>query len=142
MKEKVIADTIQQGVSTNTIEKIDATAESTINIWLWIAIIELIVILYLLFFKASKNNSNKKQQFKEEAMKSNVDFSNIINSSFNVEPLYKELKMKCHPDRFPTDSEKNKIAVDLFQEISRNKTDFKKLQQLKETAITQLNIKF
>ena len=56
--------------------------------------------------------------------------------------LYDELKVKCHPDRFPTDKEKNTIAENIFQEISKNKNNVKRLLELKEEASQKLNINF
>ena len=89
-----------------------------------------------------KSKVTAKQQFKSESLKQDIDFNNIINSSFNSIKLYDELKVKCHPDRFPTDKEKNMLAENLFQEISKNKTNVKRLLELKEEAIQKLNINF
>ncbi len=66
----------------------------------------------------------------------------MINSSFNSQQLYDELKKKCHPDRFPNDNDKNSIAINLFQEISENKNNSKRLLELKEIAEQKLQIKF
>ncbi|MCP4439291.1 MAG: molecular chaperone DnaJ [Aureispira sp.] len=110
------------------------------NPWIWIALLELVIIIYLLFFY--KKSESKLQKLKRKAKEEDVDFENIINSSFHVKTLYDELKIKCHPDRFPNDKEKNRVALELFQEISKNKTDHKKLTELKEIAIQKLNIKF
>jgi hypothetical protein len=52
------------------------------------------------------------------------------------------LKVKCHPDRFATDAEKNVIAENIFQEITKNKTNVKRLIELKEEAKQKLNINF
>jgi len=69
-----------------------------------------------------------------------IDFDNIINSSFNSNEVYNELKVKCHPDRFPNDDVKNTIAENLFQEITKNKNNIKRLLELKEKAKQELNI--
>ena len=66
----------------------------------------------------------------------------MINSSFNSQQLYDELKKKCHPDRFPNDNDKNSIAIKLFQEISENKNNSKRLSEIKEVAEKKLQIKF
>lgn len=111
------------------------------SLWMWIAIFELLIILYLVLFK-KKEKQNSINQFKKEAMKESIDFGNIITSSFHVKTLYDELKVKCHPDRFPNDDEKNRIALELFQDISKNKTNFKKLLEIKELAQNKLGVKF
>ncbi|MEQ8324034.1 MAG: hypothetical protein RID18_16295 [Cytophagales bacterium] len=138
MNNEQLTDTIK--ATKEAISMSDAESINSFNYWLWIAIIELLVIIYLVFFR-SKSES-KKDQFIREAKEGNVDFGNIITSSFHVKPLYEELKVKCHPDRFPNDDEKNKMALEIFQEISKNQSDYKKLIELKETAKQKLNINF
>lgn len=140
MNDKLINDTIQSG--SDIISNTESVADNSINIWVWIAIIELLIIIYLLFSKKKERTHSAKEKFKKESKDGEIDFGNIINSSFHVKPLYDELKVKCHPDKFPVDSEKNKIALELFQEIAKNRTDYKKLIELKETAKVKLNINF
>lgn len=111
-----------------------------LNWWMWLALVEFIVIVFLLFKKRVKSEDTAKRRFKKEALGQDVDFDNIIDSSFNSADLYDELKVKCHPDRFPMDMEKNAIAVGLFQEISKNRNNVKRLLELKEEAIQKLNI--
>jgi hypothetical protein len=111
-----------------------------LNWWMWLALIEFVVIVFLLLNKRGKSNNTAKRRFKKDALDQDIDFDNIINSSFNSAHLYDELKVKCHPDRFPTDMEKNAIAVTLFQEISKNRNNVKRLLELKEEAIQKLNI--
>ena len=113
---------------------------SSVNYWMWIAIIELAIIVFIILFR--KKTEHWKTQYKREAKEEDIDFGNIIKSSFHVKQLYDELKVKCHPDRFPNNNEKNQIALELFQEISKNKTNYKKLIELKELAIQKLNINF
>ncbi len=140
MNDKLINDTIQSG--SDIISNTESVADNSINIWVCIAIIELLIIIYLLFSKKKERTLSAKEKFKKESKDGEIDFGNIINSSFHVKPLYDELKVKCHPDKFPVDSEKNKIALELFQEIAKNRTDYKKLIELKETAKVKLNINF
>lgn len=134
----IINDTIQAG--SELLPQLEPKADDGNNLWLWIALIEFFIIILLLFIKRKNKTISAKQQFKQEAKEGEIDFGNIINSSFHVKPLYDELKIKCHPDRFPTDERKNAIAIELFQEISKNKTDYKKLMELKELAKVKLNI--
>ncbi|MFM2196206.1 MAG: hypothetical protein RL092_1806 [Bacteroidota bacterium] len=118
----------------------EAGSSLYLNWWMWLALIEFVVIVFLLLNKRGKPNNTAKRRFKEDALDQDIDFDNIINSSFNSAHLYDELKVKCHPDRFPTDMEKNAIAVTLFQEISKNRNNVKRLLELKEEAIQKLNI--
>ncbi len=131
--------------SLNVVNQVSIQSHANIqslNWWMWIAIIEFGVILFFIFIKKVKNPENAKQAFKNDSLKHEIDFNNIINSSFNSISLYNELKVKCHPDRFPNDVEKNKIAGLIYQEISINKTNVKKLIELKEEAREKLQINF
>lgn len=141
MNNIIIKDTIQ--VAKETISKsIVSESNEQINWWLWFAIIEFLVIIFLIFSQRIKPKDSIKQKFKKESLVQEIDFNNIINSSFNSKQLYNELKVKCHPDLFPTDKEKNKIAENIFQEITKNQNNAKRLVELKEEAKQKLNINF
>lgn len=139
MNDTIILDSLKvvNNVLLNTTE-----TNQTINWWFWVSILQFIFIVYLLLSKKNELKVNRKQKFKSESLKQNIDFDNIINSSFHSISLYDELKVKCHPDRFTTDKGKNAIAESLFQEITKNKTNVKKLLELKEEAKNKLNINF
>jgi hypothetical protein len=137
MNDTLIQDSIK--VASKAISKVTETGEST-NWWMWLAIAELGIIAFFLLRKSLKSKITAKQQFKAESLNQDIDFNNLINSSFNSIKLYDELKVKCHPDRFPMDKEKNSIAENIFQEITKNKTNIKRLLELKEEAIQKLNI--
>jgi len=139
MNDTLIQDSIK--VAGQAITKTTATGEQT-NWWMWLAIAEFGIIAFLILKEQLKPKDTAKQRFKNESLKQDIDFGNIINSSFNSIQLYDELKVKCHPDRFPTDKEKNSIAENIFQEISKNKNNVKRLLELKEEAIQKLNINF
>ena len=138
MNGKMLADTIK--TANEILIKSNSDKISSVNYWMWIAIIELAIIVFIILFR--KKTGNWKTQYIREAKEEDTDFGNIIKSSFHVKQLYDELKVKCHPDRFPNNNEKNQIALELFQEISKNKTNYKKLIELKELAIQKLNINF
>lgn len=139
MKDTLIQDSIKVAEKAIT----SATEnETTTNYWMWIALGELVIIIGLILSKSLSKKQSVKQRFKEESLAQEVDFNNIISSSFHSTELYDKLKVKCHPDRFPTDPELNKIADNLFQEITKNKTNLKRLQELKIEAEHKLNINF
>lgn len=141
MNDAIIKGTLQ--VAKETINKsITSESNEQINWWLWIAIIELLVIIFLVLKQKNKPKYSIKQKFKEESLGQEIDFNNIINSSFNSKQLYDELKVKCHPDLFPTDKEKNIIAENIFQEITKKQNNAKRLIELKEEAKQKLNINF
>ena len=141
MNDTIIKDSLKV-VSETITKSIASESNEHINWWLWIAIIEFVSIMFLVIKQKIKPVDKIKQKFKKESLDQEIDFNNIINSSFNSKELYDELKVKCHPDLFSTDKEKNLIAENLFQEITKNQTNAKRLIELKEEAKQKLDINF
>ena len=141
MNDTIIKDSLKV-VSETITKSIASESNEHINWWLWIAIIEFVFIMFLVIKQKIKPVDKIKQKFKKESLDQEIDFNNIINSSFNSKELYDELKVKCHPDLFSTDKEKNLIAENLFQEITKNQTNAKRLIELKEEAKQKLDINF
>lgn len=134
-----IADTLAwQQVEVGITQKILVSP-----IWFYIALIEtcVLIALSLYVFCGFREYTIKKQRIKN-AIKEDVDFQNIIYSSFHATEIYNELKTKCHPDLFIGNDEKIEIANRLFQEITINKTNHKRLCELKEQAQRELNVNF
>ena len=132
----------------NVVREAIVNSETTsFSVWFWIALAELLIIIFLfLFLRLRKKNNNLKfgdvtKDKMRDAKKSDIDMNNLMNSINGSKELYKKLSRSCHPDRF-INSDKQKIAEEIFQEISKNKRDFKILTELKEKAIIELNIKF
>ena len=121
------------------------TDTTEFSIWIYIALGELIIITYLIF-KLNKKESElafgdlSKKKIRN-LNKSEIDMANVMNSINNSKTIYKELSRACHPDRF-VNSDKQIIAEEIFQGITKYKRDFKKLTELKERAIIELNINF
>ena len=111
----------------------------SLNWWMIIAIVELVIILALLLSKGKVDDKKRsvKRQVREEG---DINFENVIASSFGAESLYKELIRKCHPDRFAPDDEKVAIANDISERLGRYKHDLNKLNALKAEAIIKLGI--
>jgi len=128
---------------TNNIPVTETTVLN--SLWFWIAIIELLLIVLLIY--RLKSNQKKDQLSDIEirsiinSKNSPIDMDNLMNSIHNSRTLYKELSKKCHPDRFINDP-KEKIAEEIFQEITKNERNFEKLTSLKSRAITELNVTF
>lgn len=112
------------------------------NNWTIIACIECVILLYVLIFKTQWQNHTKIHETKILARQESIDFSNIMNSAFLADELYNDLKVKCHPDRFPDNPQLNMIANELSQEISKNKNSYSKLLTLKQRAEKDLGITF
>ena len=131
---EVLTDTLQGvagAVTTGNFQESD--------VWFYIAMVEFVIIFFLLLFAFRTRVEKQKLR---ESIKSDVDFQNIINSSFHATEIYNELKVKCHPDRFIGDVEKNATANRIFQEVTKNKMNYKRLQELKKEAEESLGINF
>lgn len=113
------------------------------SVWFWIAIIEIVLILFLIYKLKRKVSTLSDLDIKniKNSKKSNIDMDKLMKSIHNSRTLYKELSKVCHPDRFINDS-KQKAAEEIFQEITKNERDFEKLNELKLRAINELNINF
>jgi|JI10StandDraft_1071094.scaffolds.fasta_scaffold56195_6 hypothetical protein len=134
---QILTDTTKIMANTKT------ETSSTRSYWMWIAAAEFLVIGYLAFKLINKKKIKFDQaggDILNEAKNSNVDMDNLMNSINKSRQLYKQLSAKCHPDRFATDEQKQKIADDLFQEITRNQRNYSKLLELQEEAQQKLNI--
>ena len=81
---------------------------------------------------------NREDTF-QNSKETEIDMDSLMDSIHKSRDLYKKLSSKCHPDRF-TDKEFSEKAEIIFQEITRNKRNYKKLLELKEIAQSQLNI--
>ena len=134
---EVLTDTLQGvagAVTTGNFQESD--------VWFYIAMVEFVIIFFLLLFAFRRGTTRVEKQKLRESIKSDVDFQNIINSSFQATEIYNELKVKCHPDRFIGDVEKNATANRIFQEVTKNKMNYKRLQELKKEAEESLGINF
>ena len=115
------------------------------SIWFWIALTELIIIIFLIYKLKPKYKvfylTDLETNHLKNSKNNKIDMDNLMDSIHNSRSLYKELSKKCHPDRFINDP-KQKIAEEIFQEISENERNFEKLSLLKLRAINELNINF
>jgi hypothetical protein len=115
---------------------------STSSNWLiYLLIGVIIVLLLILFFIISniKMKHSREYQAKQRILREDqIDWNNTMYV-FKAQELYNQLKVVCHPDRF-TDPQLKAVATDLFQRITKNKTNYKELQKLKEEAKQMLSV--
>lgn len=132
-------DTLQQTITDTSAIVAEQATQNEISVWMIIALVEFIVIVALLIGR--KQGDSGKSELKRKVMaEGNVDFGNTMNSMFNAELLYKELIVKCHPDRFAPDEAKMAIANELSMQITKNKRNIKCLETLRQEAKNKLNI--
>ncbi|MCQ2304588.1 MAG: hypothetical protein MJZ97_06325 [Bacteroidales bacterium] len=132
-------------MNTDTITEVAKAINQTngLNVWFVLSIIEFLVIIALLIFRKSDKRTDEKSKIKNDVKnEGDINFDNTLMSAFHSKKLYDELKTKCHPDRFVGDDEKMAIANTIFQEITKNKRNFQKLEELKIEAEEKLNVNF
>lgn len=130
-------DTINQ--MADTLAMSTQQESGGINVWMIVAFVELLIIILLLLVRGKQDSAEleaKKRVLKE----GNIDMHNIVTSAFNAEPIYKELIIKCHPDRFAPDEAKMAIADELSKRITKSKHDLKMLAVIRQEAEEKLNI--
>jgi hypothetical protein len=115
------------------------------SIWFWIALTELLIIIFLIYKLKTKNKvfdlTDLETMHLKNSKNNKIDMNNLMDNIHNSRSLYKELSKKCHPDRFIND-QKQKIAEEIFQKISENERNFEKLSLLKLRATNELNVTF
>lgn len=132
-------DTIASQIVSDSVATIATNEAGGPDLWMIIALVEAAVIVWLLL--RNKQTESKTKRIKRQVMnEGDVDFGNIIDSSFHSETLYKQLITKCHPDRFAPDQQKMDQANELSTLITKNRHDKKRLEELKQTAEQTLNI--
>lgn len=131
-------------VAKNTLQ-VESKVSLMNSVFFWVAILEfMIIILLVVRFKLKRNKldfSDLERDTVKSAKSKKIDMDNLMNSINGSRSLYKELSRKCHPDRFMNDP-KQKIAEEIFQEISRHERNFEKLNLIKTRAINELNVTF
>lgn len=117
------------------------TSYAGISIWMIVAFIEAALIIFLLIYKG-RQNGEKRNSIKNKVMaEGEIDFANVLNSSFHSEELYNQLIRLCHPDRYAPDEEKMAIANDISTRVTESRHSVKALESLRSEAIEKLNIK-
>lgn len=113
------------------------------NLWLWIALAELaaIIVLLVLLRRKARGENRLKQRFKSDAIQQEVNMEDVMGNIFQARQLYDQLKRQCHPDRF-TDPELRIKADALYQQITENKRNFTRLQELRSQAEQKLHLHF
>ncbi|WP_242132905.1 molecular chaperone DnaJ [Aestuariivivens marinum] len=121
------------------------TTNGSYSLWFWIALLELTFIIVLIFRLKKKQSKLPLSEISKRDIKgkptTQIDMDNLMNSINGARDLYKVLSRACHPDKF-IGSEKHQISEELFQEITKNKRNYGRLQELKNQAQESLNINF
>ena len=113
------------------------------SVWKVVAGVELIVVIALVtaIFVLRRNKSERERQKEKIMGEGDIDFGNVINSSFGAKQLYDVLKGKCHPDKFADDEALNAKATEIFSLLVKNKYDYAVLTELRRRAIEELGVR-
>lgn len=124
-----VADSLQVSQSSSAANSVSYT-------WVWLVISVLIVLSLVILWTRLKlqNYRNIRQQVMQDG---SVDFSSTMNDIFMAKQIYDQLKVTYHPDRF-IDPEKNKIANQLYQEITKNQHNYRCLCNLQKECEDKL----
>ena len=110
-------------------------------IWFWLFLLQCIVIVILVFLLVEQKINARLAVYERNRMqeygKKEVDLVNVMKSINSSKELYKELSLKCHPDRYAGDP-RQAIARELFRDISANKRNYQKLREIQEVANKKL----
>ena len=132
-------------IESGSLATLSQSESLLVSTWFWIAIAEfLIIVLLVIKLKKKKPNQTFYDLPKDKiinAKSASIDMDNLMDSINGSRNLYKELSKACHPDKF-INTEKQKIAEDIFQDISKDKRNYEKLLAHKERAKNELNINF
>ncbi len=83
------------------------------------------------FKKRKKETDFDKDAFRKKVMSEEIDFMDAATSCVKAKEIYDELKVILHPDRFVGQPDKQELATELFQLLTKNKNSYKFLQELK-----------
>ena len=104
------------------------------------------ILIILLFLKKYKNRSDRGDNNRNEEDKDEEgDWSEVfitLGNKDKAKKLYDKLIRKAHPDRFPNDEEKIKIAEEITQELGEAIKVFHltKLQELEKRIDNELTV--
>lgn len=129
--------------ATDFIENLVGFSTSS-SIWFWISLIQFLLLIILVYKtfknKYRLNDVNLKRAQKMKLKKTSVNMDDLMHSINHAKELYKKLSRSCHPDLFIGKVEHEK-ALEIFQDVSRYKRDYKQLIVLQQKAEQLLNIK-
>jgi len=99
------------------------------------------MLLYIRYKKKSEIYSVTSDQLKTDTKNSEAIWESVfkkIGQQPDAHKLYKELKILSHPDKFPNDDKKIRIANEISSLLGEKMSDLEKLQELRERINQEL----
>lgn len=124
-----VQDTLAPGV--------DVSIATGTSIWFWIAMFELLIILFMVWRRRKKVMLHNPIEELKVAKNKEVDMDDLMMSITNSREMYKKLSRKYHPDRF-INTEKFEVAEELFKKIVANERNYAALKTIEQEAKEKL----
>ena len=114
----------------------NSAVENEILIVVAIFVIFTLILGFYIYLKRKKKKIIRLRVLNE----GEVDFDNIVNSSFKAKALYDKLKKVCHPDKFAKNEVLNAKATEIFSLLVKYKYNYAELLKLKNKVVNELNV--
>ncbi len=125
----------------DSVAMLSAAQHQPVNWWMWVSIAEGALVLALLVARCVSRPDAKAEAKRRVMGEGEVDFKNVINSTFYAQELYKKLIVRCHPDRFEPDENMVAEASRISTLVAENKNNLRLLELLKAEAEEKLNVR-
>jgi hypothetical protein len=123
---------VESDVNTDQ-ENIDSEWFSVYKILMYLGIVSIMMFLYVRYKKKSEIYSVTVDQLKTDTKNSETNWNNFftkVSQQPDANQLYNKLIRLSHPDRFPNDDKKIRIANEITSLLGENKLNLEKLQEL------------
>lgn len=133
---------VSQDMNENTMESdVDTEQENTDSEWfsvnqvlMYLGIVSIMILLYIRYKKKSEIYSVTSDQLKTDTKNSEAIWESVfkkVGQQPDAHQLYNKLIRLSHPDKFPNDDKKNRIANEITSLLGENELDLEKLQELR-----------
>ena len=123
---------VESDVNTDQ-ENIDSERFSVYKILMYLGIVSIMIFLYVRYKKKSEIYSVTEDQLKTDTKNSETNWNNFftkVSQQPDANQLYNKLIRLSHPDRFPNNDKKIRIANEITSLLGENKLNLEKLQEL------------
>ena len=139
--EKELVENSTDSIVADSINVVSNSYNFSWGIIFFILIVIIGLYIFQLYQKKTTIYQIDKKIIEDNNENNNESWGSVFNS-INEQPeakkKYDELIRKCHPDRFPSNNKKIRIATKLSAELSKHKLDLTKLKELEHRINREL----
>jgi len=139
--EKELVENSTDSIVADSINVVSNSYNFSWGIIFFILIVIIGLYIFQLYQKKTTIYQIDKKIIEDNNENNNESWGSVFNS-INEQPeakkKYDELIRKCHPDRFPSNNKKIRIATKLSAELSEHKLDLTKLKELEHRINREL----